>query len=39
VVANQAKTTKVKNNFIHGKVQFRPKNLGEKVQEKSSNLS
>jgi len=54
VLAKQAKTTKVKNNFINGKkkfkrilsclfggrqkVQFRRKNLGEKVQAKSSNL-
>ena len=52
VVAKQAKTTIVKNNFINGKknfkgilsglldgmqkVQFRRKNLGEKIQAKSS---
>jgi len=50
VVAKQVKTTKVKNNFIHGKKKFKRKlscllvegekfNLGEKVQAKSSNLS
>ena len=42
VVAKQAKTTKVKNKFVNGgrgKVQFRRKKLGGKVQPKSSNLS
>ena len=54
VVAKQAKTTKVKNEFVNGKkrfkrtlsclfggrgkVQFRRKKLGDKVQAKSSNL-
>jgi len=54
VVAKQAKTTKVKNNFANGKkkfkrilsclfdgrgkVQFRRKKLGDKVQAKSSNF-
>jgi len=48
VVAKQAKTKKVKNKFANGKksskeysggkVQFRRKKLGDKVQAKSSNL-
>ena len=54
VVAKQAETTKVKNEFVNakkkfkkilscllggrGKVQFRQKSLGNKVQAKSSNL-